>query len=93
MLKEGLFVLVFIGDGKTGVLNRNLVRDILEHGGTADLVSEEAVDPAFCLPLAPPRVRPILEILPVQIISLVLAARAKREPGRFTLASKVTTKE
>jgi glutamine---fructose-6-phosphate transaminase (isomerizing) len=37
--------------------------------------------------------RPILEILPVQMITLALAARAGREPGRFQLATKVTTRE
>jgi hypothetical protein len=37
--------------------------------------------------------RSILEILPVQMITLALAAQAGREPGRFELATKVTTTE
>jgi hypothetical protein len=40
-----------------------------------------------------PSIRQILEILPVQMITLALALQAGREPGRFELASKVTTTE
>jgi hypothetical protein len=35
----------------------------------------------------------MLELLPVQMVTLALAAQAGREPGRFELASKVTIKE
>jgi glutamine---fructose-6-phosphate transaminase (isomerizing) len=38
-------------------------------------------------------IRPILEILPVQMITLALAVLAGREPGKFELASKITTTE
>src|SRR5580692_10808115 len=36
---------------------------------------------------------PILEILPVQMITLALAVLMRREPGKFELASKITTTE
>jgi hypothetical protein len=45
------------------------------------------------LPAAPKSIQPILEILPVQMITLALAAQMGREPGRFELATKVTTRE
>jgi glucosamine--fructose-6-phosphate aminotransferase (isomerizing) len=93
LVDEGSFVLVFLGDGRTSDLNRNLVQDLLRLGGRAVLVSEEESDLAFRLPSVPHRVRPIVEILPVQIISLVLAAQAGREAGRLILASKITTTE
>jgi hypothetical protein len=38
-------------------------------------------------------IRPILEILPVEMITLALAALAGREAGRFESATKVTTTE
>jgi hypothetical protein len=38
-------------------------------------------------------VLPILEILPVQMITLAFAAQTGREAGQFSLASKVTTAE
>jgi hypothetical protein len=41
----------------------------------------------------PDSILPVMEILPVQMITLALAARDGREPGCFVLASKVTTTE
>jgi glucosamine--fructose-6-phosphate aminotransferase (isomerizing) len=44
----------------------------------------------FRLPRTSPALQPIVEILPVQMLSLALAARDGREAGRFERASKVT---
>jgi glucosamine--fructose-6-phosphate aminotransferase (isomerizing) len=93
MLNHETFVLIFAGDARTRDLNQRLLEDIREEQGAADLVSEDSERGAFCLPQASDPVSPILEILPVQIITLALAALAGREPGRFELASKVTTTE
>jgi glutamine---fructose-6-phosphate transaminase (isomerizing) len=62
-------------------------------GGRAELVGEQGTVECFRLPDHGESVRPILEILPVQMITLALAALAGREPGKFKLATKVTTKE
>ena len=93
MLSRAVFVLVFAGDESTRALNAGLVRDIVENGGRSELVAEGAPSEVFRLPAAPPRVRPILEMLPVQMITLALAAQAGREPGKFELATKITTVE
>jgi glucosamine--fructose-6-phosphate aminotransferase (isomerizing) len=93
MLNDETFVLIFAGDGRTRDLNQRLLEDIREEQGAADLVSEDSEIGAFRLPHARDPVSPILEILPVQIITLALAALSGREPGRFELASKVTTTE
>ncbi len=93
MLGEETFVLVFAGDTRTRDLNRRLSEDIRAKGGRAELVVEGAAFAPCVLPEVPERVRPIVEILPVQMITLALAAHAGREPGRFQLASKVTTTE
>ena len=93
MLGEEIFVLVFAGDGKTRELNCRLLEDIREQEARSEFVSEDAIYPPCALPAAPPSIRPILEILPVQMITLALAAQVGREPGRFELATKVTTKE
>ena len=37
--------------------------------------------------------RPLLEMLPVQMITIALAALAGREAGKFERATKVTTTE
>jgi glucosamine--fructose-6-phosphate aminotransferase (isomerizing) len=38
-------------------------------------------------------IRPILEILPVQMITIALGALANREAGKFERATKITTTE
>lgn len=93
MLSRETFVLIFSGDAKTRELNRKLLEDIREQDGGAELVGEQASVPAFRLPSVPGTLAPIVEILPVQMITLALAAQMGREPGRFELASKVTTIE
>ncbi len=92
MLGDETFVLVFSGDARTRDLNLRLLNDIQEQGGRAELVGEDASPECFRV-ADHGGIRPILEILPVQMITLALAARAGREPGRFELASKVTTTE
>jgi len=93
MLSDETFVLVFSGDGKTRDLNRRLLEDIRDQHSRAELVSEDTPYPPCAFPAVPRTIQPILEILPVQMITLALAAQVGREPGRFELATKVTTKE
>ena len=93
MLGDELFVLVFAGSGKSRDLNAGLLRDIRELHGQAEWVGEDATFAPCVLPAAPGSIGPILEILPVQMITLALALRAGVKPGRFALATKVTTKE
>jgi glucosamine--fructose-6-phosphate aminotransferase (isomerizing) len=93
MSGDETFVLVLSGDPKTRELNRRLLSDIQQQGGRAELVGEDAVHDCFRLPDHGAAVRPILEILPVQMITLALAAQSGREPGKFERATKVTTTE
>lgn len=91
MISLGLFAVVFSGARETAALNAALVRDIRAAGGRAASVGEDSDLNACRLPAASERLRPVLEMLPVQMISLALAALAGREPGRFERATKVTT--
>ena len=93
MLSEESFVLVFTGDERTRDLNQRLLEDIREQQGRAELVAEDATVAPCALPAVSTSIQSIVEILPVQMITLALAAQAEREPGRFELASKVTTTE
>jgi len=93
MVNGETLVLAFLGDPRTAGLNRRLVEDICQRQASAELVSPESSEPALRLPSVPQSMSPILEILPVQMVTLALAALAGREPGRFALASKVTTTE
>lgn len=93
MLGDETFVLVFVGEGKTRELNQRLFEDVREEQGRAELVGEGVACPPCVLPSTPASIRPILEILPVQMVTLALAAQAGREAGRFDRTSKITTKE
>jgi len=93
MLSRETLVLVFAGALKTKKLNHRLWRDIREKDGQAEIVGETGSGPAYRLPAVPISLLPMLEILPVQMITLALAACRGREAGRFELASKVTTVE
>ncbi|MBZ5664159.1 MAG: SIS domain-containing protein [Acidobacteriia bacterium] len=93
MLGSETFVLVFAGDAKTRDLNQRLLHDIHQQEGRAELVDKDASLSCCRIAEHGPSVRQILEILPVEMITLALAAQTGREPGRFELASKVTTTE
>jgi glucosamine--fructose-6-phosphate aminotransferase (isomerizing) len=90
MVNPGLLALVFEGEAATAPLNLALVQDIRAAGGRAELVGESAARGAFHIQHVSTRLRPVVEMLPVQMLSLALAARMGREAGRFEHASKVT---
>jgi len=93
MLSSEAFVAVFSGDTKTRDLNRRLLADMQERGGFAELIGEKGSLECFRLADHGDSVRPILEILPVQMITLALAALEGREPGKFEHATKITVTE
>jgi glucosamine--fructose-6-phosphate aminotransferase (isomerizing) len=93
MLSARTFVGVFLGDSATAALNQRLCADVIRAGGRAALIGEGECHDAFRLPPGPERIRPILELLPVEMMSFALAALEGREAGRFELASKITTVE
>jgi glutamine---fructose-6-phosphate transaminase (isomerizing) len=93
MLSSASYVLVFSGDDRTADLNKRLHADIRQHGGRSEMIGSESALPAFRLPSVPDSIRPIVEILPVQMITLALAAQRGREAGKFERATKVTATE
>ena len=93
MLSSETFVAIFSGDARTRDLNQRLLTDIQEKGGCAELVGEMGTLECFRLADHGDSVRAIVEILPVQMMTLALSALAGREPGRFELATKVTITE
>ncbi|HTT18221.1 MAG TPA: SIS domain-containing protein [Candidatus Binatia bacterium] len=93
MIGHETSVLVFAGERETRDLNRGLFRDIREHQGRAEWIGEDSDFAPFVLPQSPRSFTPLLEILPMEMITLALASQVGREPGRFSLCSKVTTKE
>lgn len=86
-------VLVMEGESNLRALNSKLVRDILHSEGRAELIGPNAGIGALRIPECPARLQPIVEILPIEILTLALAANAGFEAGRFIHATKVTTEE
>jgi glutamine---fructose-6-phosphate transaminase (isomerizing) len=93
MLKPGIFVGIFAGDARTRMLSEGLVKDIAGTAALPVMFSEDAELASCRLPRVPESLRPIAEILPVQMMTLALAALANREAGKFERATKVTTVE
>ena len=93
MISPQVFTLVYGGQGPALALNRRLYQDILAMGGKAGLVVEGADAPVFRLLPGPERIHPMLEILPVQMLTLALADLHGHVAGRFSHISKVTQTE
>lgn len=93
LAKTSVQVLVYEGQGSTVPLNRRLVADVTGVGGRAYLIGDTDQPEAFHLPPAPPAALPILEILPMQLLSVGLAWHNQLEPGQFYIGSKITTVE
>jgi glucosamine--fructose-6-phosphate aminotransferase (isomerizing) len=93
MLSEKIFVAVLTGDDKVRSLNERLCTDVRGTGAQAELIGEDSSLPSFRLPRHDASVRPILEILPIQMVTIALAALAGREAGKFERATKITIVE
>jgi glutamine---fructose-6-phosphate transaminase (isomerizing) len=93
MIRPDTFILIFAGEGKTVSLNHKLYNEITRLGARAALVEPNGGTGVFDLPSCPPQALPVLEILPVQMMTLALAELRHMLPGSFTLASKITVTE
>jgi len=90
MIGHDVFVAVFQGEGDAVSLNRRLALEIKEAGGIVAEVGSMSEKGWRRLPAGDSPTLPILEILPVQMLTLALAALSGREAGRFGLARKIT---
>jgi glucosamine--fructose-6-phosphate aminotransferase (isomerizing) len=93
MLDDGAVVLVWAGEARLRALNERVVADVRRAGARAELMAEDAELPALRLPKTSDLARPVAELLPVEMVTLALAALDGREAGTFTIAGKVTTTE
>jgi len=86
-------VVVFGGEARTFELNKRLAEDVRRAGGMSALVVQSEAQGPFDLPASADAILPILEILPVEMMTLALAELQGREAGAFERASKVTSAE
>ena len=93
IVDDATFAVVFAGVESTRDLQARLADDIRRAGGRIGWIAEDATAGAWSLPKMPRDLRPMLEILPVQMMTLALAAEIGIEAGRFGRVSKITTTE
>lgn len=92
LLSRKVLVAIMAGDSRSEPLNRRLAADVRDSGGIVAVIAPDAMGP-WKVPNVSEAVRTIVEILPVQMLSLALAARNGEEAGRFALAKKITNIE
>jgi len=92
MVGPQTLVLILAGQPEVAQLHQKLAAEISGHGGVVGVIgADPGIAGVFRIPVVPAPLLPLVEILPVQMLSLAIAARDGREAGRFKLASKVTT--
>jgi glucosamine--fructose-6-phosphate aminotransferase (isomerizing) len=91
----GFNALIFASAPETKGLNRGLALEIVEHGGRV-LWVDQTIDPdlpTIMIPKTSESTRPLVEILPLQVLTLVMAKRKGIQAGQFRYVGKVTDRE
>jgi glucosamine--fructose-6-phosphate aminotransferase (isomerizing) len=91
--ERGTGILVFTGTGDAVPLNERLIRDITAMGGRVISVSPTAQSEPFRLPDVQEEFLPLVEILPVQLLTLAIGKAKDMKAGEFRHMGKVTTIE
>jgi glucosamine--fructose-6-phosphate aminotransferase (isomerizing) len=91
----GFCAMIFAGSTTTASLNHKLAMDIVEHDGRAIWLGTtlDPELPTFRILTSDDLISPLVEILPMQILTLVLAKRNNVTAGQFRIIGKVTTVE
>lgn len=92
MADHDLTALVLAGSNGERVLNAQMRTDLRATGARCVWVdAESSLEPAIATPRLSGRdSRVLAEILPMQLLTVVLAERSGREPGRFRQIDKIT---
>lgn len=95
LVSPRFLALIFAGSDETASLNRNLALDIVRHGGRVLWISpdQDPELPTVLIPSTSLLLTSLAEILPMQMLTLVLASRKNVIAGRFQIVGKVTTVE
>jgi glucosamine--fructose-6-phosphate aminotransferase (isomerizing) len=95
LISPDFMALILAGSPTTSALNHNLATDIVKHSGRVIWIDSKPDNhlPTVIHPEATDLVRPIVEILPLQFLTIALAKRKNLQAGHFRVVSKVTTSE
>jgi glucosamine--fructose-6-phosphate aminotransferase (isomerizing) len=90
-----LTLLMLEGAPQTSRINRELAREVIGFGGNVLWLSTKPDPdlPGLLLPEVDEIARPLVEILPMQMLTLVMSQRHGIEPGKFRNIGKVTLDE
>jgi len=86
-------VFVLEGSGSGAGLNQKLHQELQGLGAVVHLLDRKTALPALRLPKVSDALLPLVEILPLQMMSLGLAALEGHEAGHFLRATKITSVE
>lgn len=84
---------IFAGPPETRALNQRLLSDLRSYQSEAFWVGTESQEWQIEIPEVPAFGMPLVEILPVQLLSIHLAQQIGVEPGKFFRSGKVTLSE
>lgn len=95
VVDKGFAAIIFAGSAQTSDMNRALAQEILAYNGKVIWVDSrpDAEIPTFLIPATSELSRPLVEILPMQLLTLLMAKRKGIEAGMFRYVTKVTTQE
>lgn len=93
MVSGETFAVVFAGAEATRGLQARLREDIRDAGGRTAWITQDIGPGPWNVPPTPASASYLLEILPVQMMTLAMAANAHVEAGRFARIPKITTTE
>jgi len=90
-----LTILVLEGAPKTSRMNRDLALEVTKLGGKVLWLASQPDPqlPTFLLPSVEENVRPLVEVLPFQTLTIIMAQKNGLEPGKFRNIGKVTIQE
>lgn len=88
-----LTTLIFAGSGNTKELNQRLFQDLRRYQVNAFWIGAEKNDWQIEIPDVPVIGLPLMEIIPIQLLSIHFAQKIGVEPGHFFRTGKITLSE
>jgi glucosamine--fructose-6-phosphate aminotransferase (isomerizing) len=90
---QDLTALIFAGSGKTKELNQRLFNELRSYNVSAFWIGSEKNEGQIDTPEVPAIGLPLMEIVPMQLLSIHLAGQIGVEPGHFFRTGKITLAE
>jgi glucosamine--fructose-6-phosphate aminotransferase (isomerizing) len=92
----GLGIAVIATEARTRALDLALAEEVAASGAATVVIAGEGADlppGSIAIDRVEPVLAPAVAVIPLQLLAWRIAREKGRDPGRFTLATKVTTRE